>query len=692
MKRALMRRSVVAAALVWLSDASVAAELSVVSTSFGEEWVEPTEPIAIKLSRLPEASEGRLRFFVGSADLTALFRPKAPGVFVYEPRALPLTSGENEVHVYLAKPSQPWQEVATVALRVLTASGFEQEELTPRWDMTFDSRIAEGHNSDAAPPERATYADWDMQGGLATLHARTGLEIGTQFNLVGTTRQEKALRFGEMAEDAPKLDLGDYLVEVKRGQTNASLGHIAYGSNPLLMSSYSSRGLMLQHRLNNRFDVSLSALNGRQIVGWDNLTGLADIGDNSITAATVGYDALAEKPGDLRFELMYMYGEIRSDDNFDVGEITDAEKSSGYGLRVTGSTPSGRLRGDVAYARSKYTNPDDPALSDGFNIIEVQETTNEARYAQLEYDLLQNQQLFGETYAALTLMVRHERTDPFYQTLGVFANSDIEVNQAALNGLIGDVSMQLSHMQMEDNLDDIANLLKTETKNWSFHAEAPLATLFDVSGDSSVWVPALSYDYQWTNQKGVNQPDGFDPSHIPDQRTEQHNLGLSWSGALWTLAYNMGFADQDNLQEGRANADFVNWDHDIQVSYRWTDDLDTNFGVGYTAAEDKEADLDRYARRVSAGFNWRINDRWNLAGDYSYTWDDDSDDLQELDSLFTQTQLSYRFEVPVSGKNLPAQFFLRHDYQSNKTQDNVFAFTSEPSDWGIYAGLNISVF
>ena len=85
-----------------------------------------------------------------------------------------------------------------------------------------------------------------------------------------------------------------------------------------------------------------------------------------------------------------MDGKKPNEFNFDTGEIPDAEESRGLGVRVLGSSESGRLRGEVNYARSRFTNPDDPTLAlDDEEIVEVKPSTDNAYSAEVAYDVFQ---------------------------------------------------------------------------------------------------------------------------------------------------------------------------------------------------------------------------------------------------------------------------------------------------------------
>lgn len=187
--------------------------------------------------------------------------------------------------------------------------------------------------------------------------------------------------------------MADYLVEIEKGRTAFSVGHVEYGTNPLMLDNINHRGVILRQGLGNRFDISLTNLSGRSIVGFDRFLGTSR--NNRISAVTAGLEML-KRPGALRMEMMYMDGERENDVGFRIGEVSDAEESRGFGVRLVGSTSSGRLRSDLSYGRSTYRNPTDPLLEQGDALVPVDKTTDDARHVSLAFDILQDLE-FGES-------------------------------------------------------------------------------------------------------------------------------------------------------------------------------------------------------------------------------------------------------------------------------------------------------
>lgn len=618
----------------------------------------------------------------------------------YTPTALPLPSGQQEVVLYVVSPTNDWTEVGRFPLRVLTARGFKQADLTPKLDLNWKTRLAESRNDGAGKTDRISpFNDLTVQGGLDTNFERGDFIVKTQAALLGSSREKEALRFSQLKTSAPKLDLSSYLIDVTRGNAQLALGHINYGTNRHLLQNVANRGLVFRYKVNDRFDVSFNTMTGRSIVGYDNFLGLGDVRNNNISSGTLGVDLLQNGWGSLRFESMWMQGRLRPQTAFNVGQIADAEKSRGFGLRLFGNTWNGRVRTELSFARSTFDNPRDRALSGGLVLAKVKQTTNNARYFDLAIDVIQNYELWWGKSLSLTLSGSHERIDPQFKTLGMFTTANQDINQFGLDGNIGELSFQLRHTWTKDNLDDIATILTTKTRNATINFGLPLRSLFSGTRIDKWWLPSVNYGFGWTHQFSPNQPspdpNGFRLDNIPDQLDVTHTMGANWSGEWWqwSLGYQFLHSFQDNRQQGRSLADFTNFAHLVTLSLRPRETLSLNIGGGWTDATSQERKLTRMTRTVNLGFEWQFLPNWALSGTYSYTDEDDSSNQSIARSYLLDTQISRKFELPTRwGKKLPCRFFLRHALQSNVTRDRVFILATDSAVWTVDAGVSISMF
>ncbi|MFQ5677497.1 MAG: hypothetical protein ACE5G1_16530, partial [bacterium] len=499
-------------------------DLQVQASFSGDQWVTRGETITLWLSRPVEPSEGQLAVFIGEADMTALFVSSRDSL-TYTPTIVLLPSGETDLSVSLVSQDNNWQEIARFPLRVRTNVGLDKAQIDPRITINNNGQVAEGHSPDTNQPQRETYQDFSGQINFTSEHVRDKFALRSQWDLVGTSEQNQTLRFGEKGEDASKIDLSNYLIQMQLGRSEISVGHVSHGRQRHLINFYGSRGVMVRTAAGSRLDFSAAAMNGTQIVGWDNFVGLNN-SNHRFYSGTVGLEFL-ERPGALRVEASAMDASMLPQNNFNQGVINDAEESQGFGFHAQASDNAQRIRLEGGFARSKFTNPVDPFLNQGAQIVPVQETTRNARYGSLALGILQNVVLSPTWQANLNVNVRHERVDPLYRSLGAFARADYLENAVDVQSNIGNIFMQYSHSRSEDNLDEIPSILKTKTRVNSVNMNMPLGLIFAQETGPPKWLPSLNYNFNRTHQFGDALPidGGFSESHVPDQVSDSHAGG-----------------------------------------------------------------------------------------------------------------------------------------------------------------------
>ncbi|HWP42961.1 MAG TPA: hypothetical protein VNO14_06990, partial [Blastocatellia bacterium] len=497
-----------------------------VTASFQEQQVAPGEQIELVLSRAIEPQEGRIAIFIGRQDLTALFSA-AGDRLRYDPKLLPLPVGESEVIVYIVSAGNEWREIARFTLRVqapqqaeaadestentVAASddqaqpaqkrlGFEKLDAIPSITLNIKSQPAQSSFPDSNRPERPTFTDLTMQGSFRTEMARGPFSSQMQFDFVGSSFQNEALRFGDLGDRAPQIDLASYLMQFQTGRVKYQVGHFSFGTLRHLMN-HSSRGVMLSLSAGPRADFSATVLNGSSIVGYDNFFGIGKR-RHQIVSATLGFEFLPKRPGGLRVEVGALEGWVQPVSGFNQGAVNDAERSRGAGIRLLASDPSGRFRLESGFTRSQFFNPPDPLLDQGSGAIQVPPVTRNARYIDASFDVLKDLALFKDRRASLTVGFKHETVDPLYRSLGASTQADKAQNEVSLTGAIGDITAQFSHLRFNDNLANIPSILKSLTRASTFAASIPLASIFGDPAKPSPLLPRLSYNLSRTLQFG----------------------------------------------------------------------------------------------------------------------------------------------------------------------------------------------
>lgn len=687
-----LRKLLVITSLVIYS-LSYGQDLQVEASFTGDQWVSRGETITLKLSRPLLPTDGKLAVFIGVTDVTDLFVSSGDSL-VYTPTIMLLPSGETELSVNLVSPENDWQEIALFPLRVRTRVGLDKASIDPGVSINNNGQVAEGHEPDTNAPQRETYQDFTGQANFTSEHIRSEFALRSQWDLVGASEQNQALRFGEKGEDASRIDLSNYLVQMQLGKTEISLGHVSHGRQRHLINFFGSRGVMAKTTLGSRIDFSAAAMNGTQIVGWDNFVGLNN-SKHRFYSGTLGMEFL-QRPGALRLETSVMDASMLPQNNFNQGVINDAEESRGFGLHLQASDNTQRIRLEGGFARSKFNNPPDPFLAQGEQLVPVQETTRNARYGSLAIGVLQNVSLSPTWQANLSVNLRHERVDPLYRSLGAFARADYLENAIDVQSNIGNISMQYSHSRSEDNLDEIESILKTKTRVNSANFNLPLGVIFSTPTGPPKWLPSLSYNFNRTHQFGASLPinGGFNDGHVPDQVSTSHNGGLDWQGSRWRFGYRLGLSLQDNRQPGRENDDFKNVNNSFNLGLTPFNRLDLNLDFALESAENKAQDQTDLTRRVGGSVNLRTTRTSALNVNISASHSEDDAKTSKRNNMFINAQWSISFTLNRTPDRqfLQGQVFVRYTRNESDFTDTVFGFADESNNWTVNTGVNFSIF
>ncbi|MDZ7653704.1 MAG: hypothetical protein U5L03_14715 [Burkholderiaceae bacterium] len=160
----------------------------------------------------------------------------------------------------------------------------------------------------------------------------------------------------------------------------------------------------------------------------------------------------------------------------------------------------------------------------------------------------------------------------------------------------------------------------------------------------------------------------------------------------WTLSYGATYADQDNRQVGRENADFTNSGHQVSVSVRASDTLNLSLGFNRARNYSRERDLATYTNGGNGGIDWQFAQRWSVAASVGRTLGSDSRNFTESANDNAQAQLTYRYEIASFGRKLPGQVFVRYARQANENRDASFGLAADGTQWAWDAGISLSLF
>ncbi|HYN43299.1 MAG TPA: hypothetical protein VE129_16095 [Thermoanaerobaculia bacterium] len=682
---------------VLLAAPARAAEDLAVSAGWDEQaFVGRKDRLDLKVNRplLPE--DGRLAVVLGSLDLSDLFQ-SVPGGLSYGPNAVPLPPGEHEVVVSRVTSAGEWNEVARFKLKVRSRAGFDSGTIAPVADLANKGQIAEGHRPDSAAPARATFQDLTAQLGWRTEHARGDFAIRTNINVTGVSFRQEALRFATLQDEAPKVDLAAYGVEVQKGWARLALGQVSFGTQRHLMNAFTSRGVVLTASPGRVVSLQVGAMNGSAPVGWDNFLGLSTA-EHQMRSATLGLELVPSRPGGVRLELSALDGSVQPIAGFTQGAIQSAEKSQGGAARLLAADAAGRVRLEAGFSRARFQAAPDPQLEEGLTVRAIPDTTRNAQFADVTVTPFPSFAISPTTQGTFSVLLRHERVAPQYRSVAAFAQADRLQNGFDVNGTLGPLSLTGSFLWMEDNLDDVPSILKTKTNRAAGNLGVALPTLFGSPEKQATWLPVVSLNAEQTHQFGASIPVNADAleTFIPDQVGTVAGAQLSWQAGIVQLGYRFGWSYQDNRQTGREAADLRNTTNGISAGFTPFGTLGLTVELSLERADNLETGRRDETRRLGGNLSWQAFSQTNVQVIASTTLGRDAARTSKNDSQELAAELSQGFKLgkllPLSAEGVRGRAFLRYSSRLSSSFDATFGLQNSTAGWQWNTGVALSLF
>ena len=689
-----------------------------VTADFSEAGIESDSTVTLQLGRAPKPGDGRLAVFIGATDITSLFNLDDTSL-VFSPTVFSIPPGDNPLSVYLVTPTGDWKLIGEFQLRILENSGVADTEssivdeggsdseenseggsgveFTPNVTLNIKGQNQTLSFPQESAPERNPFVDIAGQGNILFKVSRSGWTLSNQFDLAGSSFQQEALRFGDLQDKAPRIDLSSYIIELSKGRFKFNLGHVSFGSNRHLINGFSSRGFTITAPVGKQNEVSFAASNGTSVVGYGNFLGISRK-KHSLISGTFAREFLKERPGGLRFEFSVMRGSLLPLTNFNQGEINDAEKSLGFGFRIAGNGINQRLRYEAGFTRSKFTNPSDPNLEQDFELTQVTSESKNARYGEISFDILEGLKLWKEKKLKLTGTYKYEEIPPLFRSIGVFTQADRRKHQFEFTGNFGEMNFGFGNFGERDNLENIASILKTLNRRNNVIIGIPLNSFF--TGEKPIrWLPIVSYTFDLTHQFGAFLPTAGlfnSASHVPDQKSYNQAFNAQWNIAEnYSIGYVHTRTFQDNRQPGRENADLGSQSNAVTVNYKPIDSL----GLDFDFARERQKSFEQ--QRIDRTFRLGTRGTWAtpflknsiFSGGFSITLAGDLGNLSDTRNGEMDAQWAYSFNLGEKKfKKVNGQFFIRFANRYGDSIDRQFLFNTINKSQTFNAGLTFNFF
>lgn len=657
--------------------ASAAATVPAMRTSFSPGTPVPADAtLTLDFPGSLAYGPGRFVVMVGGEDVTAQFELTRPGQLRGVFAGAPLPAGETVLAVHGLDEGNAWRLLAQAPLVVAALpGGGPRAVVTPSAALRISARPWENHSSFATPPTPASELYATLDAGLATDHGDADWGLKTDLKISAVSDRSDALQYSALGNGARRLDLASYLVdgqvESSLGTSRLALGHVEAGSHPLLASAIAHRGLLATQALGPRSALMVSMQSASPVLGWANPSGLADSG-NRFTLSSLGHE-LMERPGGLRIEL--------SSFNGDTGPVTTLSSSppparrlhsQGWGLRLMGETADQAWRGELALARSQFTdlgarpvNPSDPGSA---------AVSGTAYTLELGHTLVKARPLWNDWPFSLTGTARLERSAPLYQSLGAFCvTADQRKHHLGLDATLGEFSGGLSVDSVQTNLDRDLMQPRRHTPAWGVQLAAPLGAWLTPNDPHSPW-PVLDYRFQ-RSHTWLDQRFAMDPitSAFEDAVTSTHSLSLGWTGPAGSVTYTLSrVLDDDQLTPRN---DTLNLDHGVSATWQLSETAKLSLDLGWNPSRHWVDGSREHAKSADLSGSWGFGQRYTLSARLGYQLDRDtpinpSYPAHEWRRVITGAlALSQAFDVPLLGKMLPAQWTLSYQHQRTDLRD-----------------------
>ncbi len=673
-----------------------------ITANFLGRELAPTDKIELQLKQPLQPDEGSLAVMLNQTDLSAFFVAEG-NKYNYSPKVFPLPKGDNKLAVYLVNRQGEWVLLKEFALQVAAKNVAEKEtskteiEFTPNLSLNFKGENNVGYFPVSSRPERLSYTDAAGQGNVQLSVKRNGWTVSSQFDLAGSGRKQEALRFGELGNKAPQIDLSSYLVQIEKGRFKAQMGHVSFGSQRHLINGFSSRGLSATVPIGRQNDVTFTLLNGTSIVGFDNFIG-ATRASHQIFATTFGREFFKERPGGLRLEFSLLRGSLLPLDGFNERSVNDAERSFGGTIRLQFKDKSERLRFEGSFTRSRFRNPADPLLEQEQTVTPIRSVSRNARFIEASFDFLRDVKIWKGQKMKLTGTYRHEEIQPLFRSVATFNQADRRQNQFEVTTNLGEINISFGNLRDRDNLNEIASILKTFSRQNNLVVSVPLNSVFTPAKPIK-WLPRLGYSFTAVHQFGAFLPTSGEftsISHVPDQKNYSNNFNAEWSlSDKLRTGFRHSRSFQDNRQTGRELADFRNITNAINFGYSGIKNVQLNFELSRESAANLEQPRTDNTFRLGTNVIWENALLKNLTfnTNFSTTVAGDRNNIVDSHNFEYDAQFAYRFEFgDKKYKKMNAQFFVRYANSYGKRIDRLFFLNDYNKRQGFNMGLNFSFF
>jgi len=504
--------------------------------------------------------------------------------------------------------------------------------------------------------------------------------------VTGVPQREAALRFADLGERAPRVDLASYVIASEWGAATVSLGHVQFGQHKFIAQGFSARGAAVRVPLATGVSLELATTGGSSQVGWDDILGLSQAHHRMRTATLTLTEWIPSELANARLALTWLDGSILPRTAFNQGAVTAAERSRGGGAQLSLASPSQRLGVEAGWARMRLDPAFDGELEEGLNVEPVASSRSDARYLEVHTTLLERPGSGDSQPSSLTLGIQHQRIDPLYRSVAAATQADVDLLSGQLAARLGAATAQLSWERTWDNVRRLPTVLGSQGKRQGVHVALPFSELFP----GRAWLPSLQTGWEHTRTVGRSRDDTLFPADtVPDVDTRTLTAALSWAIAWWQLSFQHASSLARNGSVAQTDLEVESASHALNLGVELSQYVQLTFDAARERIARTETGQVETSHRLGLLTALRLPRALQCSARVSRSLATSRPNKEERGGADVEMQLAY--QIPLGVPAARASATLRLASSRQQTRLPIFQLDQETRRWSASLGLAVSL-
>ena len=457
------------------------------------------------------------------------------------------------------------------------------------------------------------------------------------------------------------VDLGDFIIEGKRGAWRAALGHQSPAENSLIVQDLRRRGVAAGYGgQDDAVRVTAFALRAQEVAGFQGGLGTGRT-DNRISGVTLGSRPLAVADGAMVVSATWLEGRDPGQDGEGVGgESGPVSAGRAATVAADGQWLDERLRLRTELSETRFDFD-----GDGGEAPEQ----DRAATALLTWKPLADDDAAGES-TDLLLGIERRRLGTFYRSIGDPAGvADRDLLRAFGEFARAGWAVQASLGEETDNVNDLPQLPRIRSVQSSLSlAWTPMAAETETETGEAVtpWYgqPAWSFSYVDYRQEVEREGAGLKAGRYRATRTLALSASFSYAAWSWGISHTLG--GEDDFAGTGASSD--NTMTELAFNLDAESGLSLGINLQRSITRDRVAGIDNTTDTLGMDVAWPLRDDLAATLAMAYNSDSSSDGSMAVRSFDVSGAL--RWTLREANEERPG-LSLSVDWQHQRQRDAV---------------------